>query len=75
MVAYRRIAFPQVWKNSESKTVAIVYWNRAEYYGGYRGGFRSYPFKNRGRGNEGPFNEVDMLKHNGYKRVHIDEVE
>ena len=71
MVAYKRIAFPQVWKNSKSHSVAIVYWNRAEYYGGYRGGFVSHPFKDKREA----FAEVDMLRGNGYKRVHIDEVE
>lgn len=53
-----------VFKNSESKSIAILYRNRAEYYGGYNKKFISFS------GNDYDFYaEVEMLRGSGYKQV------
>lgn len=69
-MARKNIAFPQVLKNSEMKSVAIIYWDHAEYYtcDSCRSGYTYW----NGEGDDkyDPFNEIDMNLHSGYKFVH-----
>ena len=64
----KNIHFPRVWKNDEEEKVAIIYWNRVEYYGGRESGRRVY------RDVDGekfdPFHEEEMVSESGFKRVH-----
>lgn len=70
----KNIHFPTVWKSTELRTVAIVYWKRVEYYGGKESLHNSEPFRvyhaNTEEDTFDPFHEEEMLKGGGFKRVH-----
>lgn len=69
-MARKNIAFPQVLKNSEMKSIAIIYWDHAEYYtcGSARPGYTYW----NGEVNDkyDAFNELDMDLNSGYRFVH-----
>lgn len=68
-MARKNVAFPQVLKNTKNGSVVIIYWDRAEYYGGPHIGVQIY------RGDDGqkfdPYNELENIAlGNGYRFVH-----
>jgi len=69
-MARKNIAFPQVLKNAEMKSIVIIYWDHAEYYtcNSYRPGYTYW----NGEGDDkyDPFNELDMNLNSGYRFVH-----
>ena len=68
----KNIAFPQVLRNAEMDSVCIVYWKKAEYYGGPHKGCDVVNENGCNDGDEkfSPFTELQMCLDNGFKFVH-----
>ena len=78
----KHIAFPQVLRNAEMDSVCIIYWKKAEYYGGPHKGCEVVTENGCNEGDDkfSPFLELEMCLGNGFRFVHpardnYDEIE
>lgn len=72
-MARKNIAFPVVLRNAKKDSCVIIYWKRAEYYGGPHVGC-DVVTTNNGEGTAfDPFDEIEMCIGNGFKFVHVAE--
>jgi hypothetical protein len=66
----KNVAFPQVLKNDEMKSIAVIYWNHTEYFTCNS----AHPGYTNWRGEKDSpydaFNELEMCLGNGYRFVH-----
>lgn len=69
----KHIAFPQVLRNFKLGSVCIIYWKKAEYYGGPHKGCDIVTENGCNEGDEkfSPFVELEMCISNGFRFVHI----
>ena len=69
-MAKKNFLYPQVLKNTEMKSLVVIYWDHAEYYGGLHKGY-NYVATNDGEDSKfDPFAEVKICISNGFRFVH-----